>query len=234
MKNVLVTGANRGIGFAIASTFRDSGYHVIATARSKENVEQLVEAGFDSYQLEVRDRDQLDTLYTVLKEQNKLPDILVNNAGISSIELLSRVKEEEYENILNVNLTSAIFITKKFIRNMSKNKFGRVINISSILGSVPQKGLMSYSISKAGLEAFSRVIALEYAEKGVTVNCVAPGYVDTDMIKAMAQSQPLNELIPTQEMASPSEVAQAVLFLAQQGNITGEVLNTNGGMLMKS
>ena len=121
----------------------------------------------------------------MLKEQNKLPDILVNNAGISSIELLSRVKEEEYENILNVNLTSAIFITKKFIRNMSKNKFGRVINISSILGSVPQKGLMSYSISKAGLEAFSRVIALEYAEKGVTVNCVAPGYVlSLDQISA--------------------------------------------------
>ncbi|MCL9781754.1 SDR family NAD(P)-dependent oxidoreductase [Vibrio sp. S4M6] len=234
MKNVLVTGANRGIGLATATLFKQSGYHVVATARREEDIANLAELGFESHHFDVRHRDNLDTLYTTLKANGSLPDVLVNNAGISSIELLSRVNEEEFTNLLDVNLKSAIFITKKFIRHMSKNKFGRVINISSVLGSMPQKGLMSYSVSKAGLEAFSRVIALEYAEKGITVNCVAPGYVDTDMIKNIPYAQQMHEQIPRREVATAQEIASTVLFLAQQPNITGEVINNNGGLLMKS
>lgn len=234
MKNVLVTGANRGIGFAIASAFKKNGYHVVATARTEDDIATLRHKGFESHHLDVRSREDLDQLYSTLKANNTLPDILINNAGISSVELLARVKEEDFYNVLDVNLNAAIFITKKFIRHMSKNKFGRVINVSSVLSAIPQKGLMSYSVSKAGLEAFSRVIAMEYVEKGITVNCIAPGYVNTDMVQKMPHSDQYIEQIPTGTMAEPSDIADAALFLAQQSNITGEVLQTNGGMLMKS
>lgn len=233
MKTALITGASRGIGLATAHKFKSSGYRVIATARKEADLEKLRSLGFEAHRLEVTDLDNISTLHEELKASGKLPDILVNNAGVADLASLARISEKDFDHTLDVNLKSALFMTQKFVKNMAKNKFGRIVNVSSILSSLPQKGFASYAASKAGLEAFSRVAALEYAEKGVTINCVAAGFVDTDMIKSLANAEQLKAQIPTRSIASPEQIASAILFLAEQSNITGEVIQTNGGLLMK-
>ncbi|MYM61499.1 SDR family NAD(P)-dependent oxidoreductase [Vibrio sp. OCN044] len=233
MKNVLISGANRGIGLATANIFKSSGFNVIATARKNTDIENLSQQGFISSRLDVSESSSIDELYSELKDKDLLPDILINNAGIAHVSLLSRLDENQLQNILDVNLKGSILLTKKFIRNMSKNKFGRVINVSSILSSYPQKGFAAYSASKAGLEAFSRVTALEYADKGVTVNCIAAGFVNTDMIQGLSNSDVLKSQIPIKNIAEAHDIAESIFYLASQRNITGEVLQSNGGLMMK-
>ncbi|CAH0543184.1 SDR family NAD(P)-dependent oxidoreductase [Vibrio marisflavi] len=233
MKNVLISGANRGIGLATAHTFKSAGFNVIATARKDSDIENLEKSGFTSFKLDVSNTTDIDALYTELKNNEILPDILINNAGIAHLSLLSRMSENQLQSTLDVNLKGAMLLTKKFIRNMSKNKFGRVINVSSILSSLPQKGFAAYAASKAGLEAFSRVTALEYADKGVTVNCVAAGFVNTDMIQNLSNASELKAQIPIKSIAEANDIAESIFFLASQHNITGEVLQSNGGLMMK-
>ncbi|NOH73431.1 SDR family oxidoreductase [Vibrio pectenicida] len=233
MKNVLISGANRGIGLATANIFKSSGFNVIATARKSSDIEYLNQNGFISYKLDVTESSSIDELYSQLKDRDLLPDILINNAGIAHVSLLSTMDEAQLEKTLDVNLKGSMLLTKKFIRNMSKQKFGRIINVSSILSSYPQKGFAAYAASKAGLEAFSRVTALEYADKGITVNCIAAGFVNTDMIKDLTNSDVLKSQIPIKSIAEAHDIADSIFYLASQKNITGEVLQSNGGLMMK-
>ena len=233
MKTVLVTGANRGIGYATAMAFRNEGYRVLGTARQSEDRMKLRDQGIGAYELEMTKMDSIESLYQQLKSENLLPDILINNAGIAHLAPLTKTCLDSFDETLSVNLRAAFFLTQKFVSHMSRQQYGRIVSVSSILSSLPQKGFASYAAAKAGLEAFSRVAALEYAHKGVTVNCIAAGFVETDMIKGLANAEQLKSQIPTRSVASPDEIAQSILLLTKQANITGEVIQTNGGLLMK-
>lgn len=235
----LVTGASRGIGRAIAENLVAQGVYVIGTATSANGAaaisEYLSENG-EGIALDVTDSEQTaDTIKAIEKQHGKI-DILVNNAGITRDNLMMRMKEDDWDSVINTNLSAVFRVCKVVIRGMMKRRNGRIINISSVVGTTGNPGQVNYCAAKAGLVGFSKSLAKEVAARGITVNCVAPGFIDTDMTQSLTddQKQAIFANIPTERLGKPEEVAAAVGFLASPGAayITGETIHVNGGMAM--
>ena len=241
-KVTLVTGASRGIGAAIADNIGEQGYIVIGTATSVSGAEQITqrfqEKGIAGagIQLDVTDVDSVANLIDTVSAEYGAPTILINNAGITKDNLLLRMKEEEWTDVINTNLTSIYRLSKACLRPMTKARWGRIVNISSVVGSMGNAGQSNYSATKAGVSGFSRSLAKEVGSRGITVNTVAPGFIDTDMTKDLpeANKQEMLGQIPLSRLGSPDEIAATVSFLISEsaGYITGETIHVNGGMYM--
>lgn len=240
-KVALVTGASRGIGKAIAL---ELGQHniVLGTATSEAGAEKisayLAEAGISGkgYCLDVSSEESIDAMSKQIQEEFGAVAILVNNAGITRDNILMRMKAEEWDQVINTNLSSIFRMTKAMVRGMTKARWGRIISISSVVGSSGNIGQSNYAAAKAGLEGFSRALAMEIGSRGITVNTVAPGFIDTDMTRELSegQTQALLGKIPLGRYGMPEEIAAVVAFLAsdQAGYISGETVHVNGGMYM--
>ncbi|MFA7321436.1 MAG: 3-oxoacyl-ACP reductase FabG [Dokdonella sp.] len=236
----LVTGASRGIGAAIADELAARGARVIGTATSERGAQAIGErlaahAGAGRV-LDVSDSAAVDSVLASIAEEFGAITILVNNAGITRDQLLLRMKDEDWQAILDTNLGSVFRTTKAVLRGMMKARKGRIISIASVIGSIGNAGQSNYAAAKAGIVAFSKSIAREIGSRGITVNVVAPGFIDTDMTRALPEEQrnALLGQIALQRLGDPADIAQAVAFLASPGAgyITGETLHVNGGMYM--
>ena len=239
-KIVLVTGATRGIGKAIALTLGSSGATVIGTATSKAGAENISKMLVDNQilgkgiVLDVKNNDQIASLGEGIKKDFGSIDILVNNAGITRDNILLRMKEDEWEDIINTNLSSVYRMSKSFMRSMIKKRSGRIISITSVVGTMGNAGQSNYGAAKAGIMGFTKSLAREVGVRGVTVNAVAPGFIETDMTNSLPDDQKefLASQVPMGRLGTPDEVAQAVLFLAGESGsyITGQTIHVNGGM----
>lgn len=238
----LVTGASRGIGRAIAETLGSQGATVIGTATSDKGADAIsayfTEAGIKGkgMKLDVSDTDSVDSVVKAVTDEYGPVTILVNNAGITRDNLLMRMKADEWDSVINTNLNSLYRVCKACIRGMMKAKRGRVINIASVVGSSGNAGQTNYSAAKAGMLGFTRSLAAEIGTRGITVNAVAPGFIDTDMTRELpeAQRDALLSAIPLSRLGQPEEIAATVAFLASDAAsyITGETIHVNGGMYM--
>jgi 3-oxoacyl-[acyl-carrier protein] reductase len=236
----LVTGASRGIGQAIALSLGKAGAKIIGTGPTAEEVENIVQffekegINGQAHLLDVRFEESINALMTNLG--NEMPSILVNNAGIVKDSLLMRMKTEEWTSVLDINLTAVFHLCKACVRSMIKERHGRIINISSVVGVTGNAGQANYTASKAGLIGFSKTLAQELASRNITVNAVAPGFIETQMTQSLSQSQreAILQKVPIGRLGLPEEVATAVLFLASPAAsyITGQTLHVNGGMFM--
>ncbi|MFB9885125.1 3-oxoacyl-ACP reductase FabG [Balneatrix alpica] len=241
-KVALVTGATRGIGRAIAQALGQMGAIVVGTATSEQGAQRISEdlaaAGVQGcgMVLNVTDSDSIQSVLDAITERYGTPLILVNNAGITQDNILMRMKDEEWSKVIDTNLTSIFRISKACLRGMTKARWGRIINISSVVGSMGNAGQSNYAAAKAGLEGFTRALAREVASRNITVNAVAPGFIDTDMTSGLAEEhkEHLKAQIPMARLGQPAEIAAVVAFLASEGGsyMTGESLHVNGGMYM--
>tara|TARA_R110000782_G_scaffold34158_5_gene81795 strand:- start:324 stop:1067 length:744 start_codon:yes stop_codon:yes gene_type:complete len=241
-KVALVTGASRGIGQAIAHALAAKGAIVIGTATSDAGAasigEKLAEAGYagTGMKLDVRDLESVAEVIERINKEFSAPAILVNNAGITSDNLLMRMKDDEWEDVVGTNLGSVYRLSKAVLRGMTKARWGRIINISSVVAGMGNAGQSNYAASKAGMEGFTRALAREVGSRSITVNAVAPGFIDTDMTKALndGQRSAMLEQIPLGRLGQADEIAAVVEFLAGEsaGYITGAVIPVNGGMFM--
>ena len=233
-KTALVTGASRGIGEAIARRLAETGAHVLVAARSVDRVNAIAaELGnATGVELDIAAPDVRDRVTALLKERPI--DILVNNAGITEDDLFIRMKPEAWTNVLRTNLDSAFHITQEMVKKMIRARWGRVINISSIVGLMGNPGQVNYASSKAALIGFTKALALEIGSRNVTVNAVAPGYIQTTMTDAMTEEArtAMVERIAVKRLGTPDDIAHSVVFLAseQASYITGTVLNVSGGL----
>lgn len=241
MKQIaLVTGASRGIGHAIALRLSADGYIVIGTATTEPGAESissaLAETGGRGMKLDVTDPDSIKSVLEAISGQFGAPAILVNNAGITRDNLLMRMKDEEWDSIIETNLTSIYRLSKACLRGMMKAKGGRIVNISSVVGSTGNAGQTNYAAAKAGIIGFTKSLAKEVGSRNITVNTVSPGFIDTDMTRDLPaeQRQALLQAIPLARLGKADEIAHAVSFLCSEGAayITGETLHVNGGMYM--
>ena len=239
-KIVLVTGASRGIGQAIALTLGHAGATVIGTATSDKGAAAISNpfkenniAG-QGLTLNVTNNDQIAEVMSTIVENHGSVDILVNNAGITRDNLLMRMKEDEWDDIMSTNLSSVYKMSKAVLRGMMKKKAGRIISIASVVGAMGNAGQTNYAAAKAGIMGFTKSLAREVGTRGITVNAVAPGFIQTDMTDALPEEQKasLASQIPLGRLGTPDEVAQTVLFLAGEGGayITAQTLHVNGGM----
>ncbi len=238
-KVALVTGASRGIGRAIAETLVEAGAKVIGTATSERGASSIQDylgnAGFGMV-LNVTDTESVANLFTEIKEKAGDIDILVNNAGITRDNLLMRMKDDEWSDIIDTNLTSLFRLSKPVLRAMMKKRAGRIINIGSVVGTMGNPGQSNYCAAKAGLVGFTKSLAKEVASRQITVNAVAPGFIQSDMTDELNEKQQRAILsqVPMERLGQTREIASAVLFLASDSAayITGETLHVNGGMYM--
>ncbi|MEZ9368542.1 3-oxoacyl-ACP reductase FabG [Shewanella sp. 10N.286.51.B2] len=238
-KVALVTGASRGIGRAISETLVEAGATVIGTATSEKGAaaiqDYLGDNGFGLV-LNVTDSESVTQLFSQIKEKAGDVDILVNNAGITRDNLLMRMKDDEWHDILDTNLTSLFRLSKPVMRSMMKKRSGRIINIGSVVGTMGNAGQVNYSAAKAGLIGFTKSLAREVASRQITVNAVAPGFIQTDMTDELNEEQQKAFMaqVPMARLGQAQEIANAVLFLASDSAayITGETLHVNGGMYM--
>ena len=241
-KVAVVSGASRGIGKAIALELGKRGATVVGTATSEAGASQisayLQDAGIkgQGLVLDAGSDASVAAFADAVQQTFGAVEILVNNAGITRDNLMLRMKEEEWDAVINTNLTSVFRLTRHFLRGMTKARWGRIVSISSVVGSSGNPGQANYAAAKAGMEGFSRALAMEIGSRGITVNCVAPGFIDTDMTKGLppAQAEALMSKIPLGRYGQPEEIAAVVGFLASQeaGYITGETIHANGGMYM--
>ncbi|MEQ1622730.1 MAG: 3-oxoacyl-ACP reductase FabG [Methylococcales bacterium] len=235
----LVTGASRGIGRAIAERLAVDGFFVVGSATTDSGAEAisayLGENG-KGVKLDVADSVSVEDVLKVVNDNFGVPVVLVNNAGITRDNLLMRMKDEEWDDIINTNLTSVFRMSKAVLRGMMKAKVGRIINISSVVGATGNAGQANYAAAKAGIVGFAKSLAKEVGSRNITVNTVAPGFIDTDMTKELPEGIKTNLLasIPLSRLGEAEEIAHAVSFLASKGAayITGETLHVNGGMFM--
>ena len=238
----LVTGATRGIGRAIAETLGKEGAYIVGTATSENGVEKinnyLKENNIKGHGvvLDVTDSSSVDALVSGLAAEPGTPTILINNAGITRDNLLMRMKDEEWDAIMETNLKSVFRMSKACLRPMTKARKGRIISISSVVGAVGNPGQSNYAAAKAGVMGFTRALAREVAARSITVNAVAPGFIDTDMTRALTDEQrgAITGQIPLGRLGTVDDIAQAVLYLASPHGayITGTTLHVNGGMFM--
>ena len=237
----IVTGASRGIGKAIAAALAARGAHVVAAARgdnAKGTAGDIVAAGGtgEHIALDVTEAGATEAAVAAVLQRHGRIDILVNNAGIAKDQLMLRMKRDDWDAVLGTNLTAAFVLTQAVLKPMLKQRGGRIVNISSVVGQGGNAGQANYAASKAGLIGFSKAVALEVASRGITVNVVAPGLIDTDMTRAITESahEEWASKIPLKRLGSPADVAAAVCFLAsdEASYITGQVLAVNGGMYM--
>lgn len=242
-KIALVTGASRGIGQAILHELAKRGAYVVGTATSDSGAtaigEALKAAGLkgEGRKLDVNDAAACEALVDdIVKTQGKL-DILVNNAGITRDTLLMRMKDEDWDAVIQTNLTSVFRMSKAAVRPMMKARSGRIVSIASVVGAMGNAGQTNYAAAKAGMVGFTKSLAKEVGSRGITVNCVAPGFIDTDMTRALpeTQRQALLQHIPLGRLGDVADIAQAVAYLAsdQAGYITGNTMHVNGGMYME-
>lgn len=238
----IVTGASRGIGAAILRELARGGVKVIGTATGEAGLETIrgsladVGAAGHAIRLDVTDAASIDALMTENERLGLTPNILVNNAAITRDNLLMRMKDEDWDTVLNADLTSVFRLCKACVRGMMKQRYGRIINITSVVGAMGNAGQANYAAAKAGMIGFTKSLAREVASRGITVNAVAPGFIVTDMTGALNEDQraALAGQIPLGRFGAPEDVAAAVAFLASDaaGYITGETLHVNGGMYM--
>ena len=236
----VVTGASRGIGLAIAKGLRDSGYAVIGTATSETGLETFREAlpeqTHHAVVLNVTDDESINAFMEMLKALELQPGVLINNAGITRDNLLMRMKNDEWDDVISANLSSIYKMSKQFIRSMVKARWGRIVNITSVVGSSGNAGQANYAAAKAGTTGFTKSLAREVASRGITVNSVAPGFIDTDMTKALTEEQRASMLtqVPAGRLGTGEDVASAVRYLISEdaAYVTGETIHVNGGMLM--
>jgi len=238
----LVTGASRGIGHAIALELAGAGARVIGTSTSSEGASKLTaELASHGYNgrgavLDVGNRASIEALMHDMDTANEMPTILVNNAAITRDTLLLRMKPEDWDQVITTNLSSVFHLSKACLRRMLKERRGRIVNLTSIVGLTGNPGQTNYSAAKAGLLGFTKSLAQEVASRGITVNAVAPGFIDTDMTKALNEEQRAQLLakIPLERLGNAADIAAAVLFLVSEsaGYITGQTLHVNGGMYM--
>ena len=241
-KVALVTGASRGIGRAIAIALGQSGAIVVGTATTEVGAEKISEgfkeAGIQGrgMALNVTSAENCVEVIKAVAEEFGAPQILVNNAGITRDNILMRMKDDEWDSVINTNLSSIFRMSKAVLRGMTKARWGRIINISSVVGSMGNQGQSNYAAAKAGVEGFTRSLAREVGSRNITVNTIAPGFIDTDMTRELpeAQREMLLGQIPLARLGQPEEIAATVDFLAgdSAGYITGETLHVNGGMYM--
>ena len=239
-KIVLVTGASRGIGQAIALSLGNAGATVIGTATSDKGADAISVKLKDNniagqgLTLNVTNNDQISEVISTITDNYGSVDVLINNAGITRDNLLMRMKEEEWDDIMNTNLTSVYKMSKAVLRGMMKKKAGRIISITSVVGAMGNAGQTNYAAAKAGIMGFTKSLAREVGTRGITVNAVAPGFIQTDMTNALPEEQKasLASQIPLGRLGSPDEIAQTVLFLAGEGGsyITAQTIHVNGGM----
>ena len=237
----LVTGASRGIGAAIALELAARGYQVVGTATTQDGAQRIsttlsAHAGCRGAVLDVNDTPAVDALIDgIVKEQGGL-QVLVNNAGITRDQLAMRMKDDDWDAMLGTNLGAVFRVSRAAIRPMMKQRFGRIISITSVVGASGNAGQANYAAAKAGVAGMTRSLARELGSRGITVNCVAPGFIDTDMTAGLpeAQQKALLEQIPLGHLGRPNDVAHAVAYLAspQAGYVTGQELHVNGGMYM--
>lgn len=240
----LVTGASRGIGNAIAIELAMRGHTVIGTGTSTTGAEKVTNdlrtAGAEGRGavLEVNDPEQVESVIKDITDEFGPISVLVNNAGVTEDNLLMRMKPSQWERTLNTNLASVFALTKLCLKGMTKARYGRIINLSSVVGATGNAGQTNYAASKAGLIGFTKSLALEIASRGITVNAVAPGFIDTDMTSALGEDQrtKLLEAIPLARLGRADDISKAVAFLVSDdaSYITGQVLHVNGGMHMSS
>jgi 3-oxoacyl-[acyl-carrier protein] reductase len=241
-KLALVTGASRGIGLAIAQRLSADGYRVIGTATSESGVEALrstlktSDESNEAVVLNIADSEQTEAALKELQSQFGTPDVVVNNAGITRDNLFLRLNEGDWNDVLNTNLTGVFRVCKALSKAMLKNKAGSIINISSIIGTTGNAGQANYAAAKAGLEGFTRSLAQEIASRNITVNCVAPGFIQTDMTDVLPETQKeaILATIPGKRFGRVEDIAGAVAFLASDDAryITGQTIHVNGGMNM--
>ncbi len=238
----IVTGASRGIGKAIAVALGEQQATVVGTATTQKGAD-AIKAYLANHNiagagicLNVNDRNSIEQFFIQLADQFRMPDILVNNAGITRDNLILRMKDSEWDEVIATNLSSVFQMSKACLKNMLKNRHGRIINITSISGLTGLPGQANYAAAKAGIIGFSKSMAREYANRGITVNCIAPGFIESDMTAKLSEEyrqQIVNE-IPMQRMGQPKEIAAAVVYLAshEAAYITGTTLNISGGIYM--
>ena len=235
---VLVTGASRGIGAAIAQAFANDGAVVIGTATSDAGAqlisERLAPGGGRGEVVDVANGESVTALFARLDELKLVPSVVVNNAGITRDNLLARMKDDEWNDVIETDLSSIYRVCKAASRSMMKARHGRIVNVGSVVGSMGNAGQSNYAAAKAGMLGFTRALARELGGRGITVNAVAPGFIDTDMTRALSDSQRDSLLgqIPLKRLGQPSDIAAAVLFLCSESGsyITGETLHINGGL----
>ena len=233
--NVFISGASRGIGSSIANYFAKNNYMVIGTSRTnfkfKNKSKNLL-----PIKLDITSREDIKDCFESLKKDNLLPDILINNAGITADQILLKMKDDDWDNVIATNLTGTFNLTKVFLKNMIKNKDGRIINISSISGLMGNPGQVNYASSKSALSGFTKSLAKEVGSRNITVNCIAPGYINTDMTSYL-DAKTKNEIIKNitlQRFGDTADVAKLAMFLAsnESSYITGQIITIDGGLIM--
>ena len=236
-KIVLVTGASRGIGLEAAKHFSKEGYKVIGSSRGDFNLGKLIgDESAISVQLDLMSKESIKNLFADLKSEDLLPSVLVNNAGITKDQLFLRMKDEDWDDVIETNLNGLFRVTKAFIKPMVKNKFGRVINISSVSGLMGNSGQVNYSSSKSAMVGFSRSLAKELGSRNITSNVVAPGFIETDMTTFLNDDEKVevSKNIPMRRFGTVEDVAKCIVFLAsdEANYITGQTISVDGGLFM--
>ncbi len=239
MKNVLITGATGGIGSKLVNIYHSKGYNICAlgtNAQKLKSLNNLYNDKIKTYCCDMSLKEEINITYEKISKDFKLIDILINNAGITKDNLFIRMSESDWFDVMNINFLSHVHLTKLVLKGMMKNKWGRIVSISSEAAKIGNAGQANYVSSKGALEAFTRTLANEVAKRGITVNCVAPGFIQTEIIESVNKVT-LNKLvenIPMGEIGKASDVANAVFFLTREESsyITGQILRVNGGLTM--
>ena len=236
LKKILITGASRGIGKDIALKSKEKGYKVLGTSTTKEGVELINENGIQGLQLNLSKQESIESFINLLIQEHADIDVLVNNAGITKDNIVLRMTEEEWMDVLNVNLNGAFKISKIVLKFMLKKRWGRILNITSTSASTGNRGQANYAAAKAGVEAFSKSLAKEVGSRGITVNAIAPGYIQTDMTEVINEKvkEEILSQIPLARFGKPKEISQLVDFLIsdEASYITGQTIHVNGGLFM--
>ena len=240
-KIVLITGANRGIGHSIMSAFINAGYIVVGTSRSDDGVKKINDTIGDpskgcGVKMDVTSENDIQSANKLIRDKFGITTILINNAGVTKDNLLMRMSSEEWNDVIDTNLNSLYRVTREFIREMMKQKTGRIINISSVVGMSGNAGQSNYSSSKSAIYGFTKSLAKEVASRNITVNAISPGFIETDMTDKLSdeQKQAIISAIPLSRMGAAKDIADITLFLASDSAsyITGENINVNGGLYM--
>jgi 3-oxoacyl-[acyl-carrier protein] reductase len=236
MKTALITGASRGIGNAIALHLKNEGYRVLGTATSSKGASKLEDQGIEGLVLDLNSFDSKEKLWEQIESKEIQISILVNNAGITRDNIVLRMSEDEWQDIMNVNLNGIFYLSKKVLKMMLKLKWGRIINITSTSASIGNRGQSNYSAAKAGVEAFTKSLAREVGKRNITINSIAPGFIDTDMTQQNGgvNTDELIKEIPLGRFGKPDEVAHLASFLCSEeaSYITGQIIHINGGLYM--